>query len=185
MAPMNIASYSAKVVPTGSCPSSIRLARCWVSFPGLQRTHSHSLQIASVMRPCSSSISPTPHRRRFCRLGHQRRGQNYPRPRTWPPTCKPPLSPVRCEPWLGGLLGLSCFAPLQPSLERGATFCRLLAKQQSVDADILIELRPMNSIPCTADLKIGALGRCAMRQTRIPADGHSDRAPIFEVDRQG
>jgi hypothetical protein len=81
------------VVPTGSGPSSIRLARCWVSFPGLQRTLSHSLQIASVMRPCSSSIAPTPHRRRFCRLGHQRRGQNYPWPRTWPPTCKPSLSP--------------------------------------------------------------------------------------------
>jgi hypothetical protein len=53
--------------------------------------------------------------------------------------------------------------PLQPSLERGGTFCRLLANQQAFNADVLIELRPMHAIPCATDLHIGTLGRCAMR----------------------
>ena len=95
------------------------------------------------------------------------------------------LLAVACRPMLGGLLGLSCFTPLQPSLKRGRTFCRLLANQQSFKADILIEFRPMQSITCAADLNIGALSRCAMRKTRIPANGHSNCTTVFEVDRHG
>src|SRR2546422_10146387 len=51
-------------------------------------------------------------------------------------------SPIR--PALGRLLGLTCFAPLQPSLERGGTFCRLLTNQQAFNANILIEIWPIN-----------------------------------------
>src|SRR5262245_23852025 len=75
---------------------------------------------------------------------------------------------------LGRLLGLTCFAPLQPSLERGSTFCRLLTNQQAFNANILIEFRPMNAITCAADLKIGAFSQCAVRQARVPANGHRD-----------
>src|SRR5688572_4232323 len=60
---------------------------------------------------------------------------------------------------------------------------RLLANQQSFNADILIEIRPMHAVTCAADLNIGALIRCAMRQPRIPINGHGDGTTIFEVDR--
>src|SRR6266516_4197849 len=90
---------------------------------------------------------------------------------------------VREKPWSSGLLGLPCFTPLYPSLERGGTFCRLLTHQQSFYADILIEFRPMHAITCAADLNIGALSQCAMGQTRIPANGHSNCTTIFEINR--
>src|SRR3990172_9265621 len=79
---------------------------------------------------------------------------------------------------------LTSWPPLEPALERARTFCGLFAKQQSFNTDVLIEIRPMDPVTCAADLKIGALGWCAMCQTWIPADGNRDSATVFEVYRQ-
>src|SRR5262245_12801478 len=92
---------------------------------------------------------------------------------------------VREKPRLSGLLGMPCFTLLYPLLEGGGTFCRLLTHQQAFNADILIELRPMHAITCAAELHIGALSQCAMGQTRIPANGHSNCTTVFEVDGHG
>jgi len=35
---------------------------------------------------------------------------------------------------------------LLPPLERGGTFCRLLAKQQSLNTDILVQIRPVDAV---------------------------------------
>jgi hypothetical protein len=80
---------------------------------------------------------------------------------------------------IGALSLFSRSSSLEPSLERGGAFGGLFAKQQSVHADVLIEIGPMNTIACAADLKTGAFGRRSISQARIPADGHSNRAPIF------
>ena len=74
--------------------------------------------------------------------------------------------------------------PLEPALERARTFCGLFAKQQSFNTDIFIQIRPMDPVTGATNLEIGALGGCAIRQTRIPANRNRDSATVFELDLQ-
>jgi hypothetical protein len=46
------------------------------------------------------------------------------------------------------------FPPLQPSLKRGRTFRGLFAEQQSLNADIPVEIRPIDPVTCAAVLSV-------------------------------
>ena len=75
--------------------------------------------------------------------------------------------PNRCGSLVSGLL-----PPIQPSLQGGWTFRRLFAQQQTFNTNILIEIRPVDTVTCAVYLRIGKFCRGSMRQTRIPANGN-------------
>jgi hypothetical protein len=58
----------------------------------------------------------------------------------------------------------------------------MFAKQQSFDADILIEVGPVDSIAGAADLKISAFRGRAICETRIPPDWNGDSPAVLEID---
>jgi hypothetical protein len=52
---------------------------------------------------------------------------------------------------------------LQPALERSATLAGFFAKQHTFDAEVFIQIWPMNGVPRVTDFKVGTLVRSSMR----------------------
>jgi len=58
------------------------------------------------------------------------------------------------------------------------------APQQALGTQILVDVRPVNSVAATCRLPILALFRRGGQQARIPNDRHGYAAPIHQVNGQ-
>jgi len=63
---------------------------------------------------------------------------------------------------------------LQPPPQRILALSRSPAGQKALDADVLIQIRPMNSFTASDEAPIRTLRGCPVRQAREPGDGHGD-----------
>ncbi len=75
-------------------------------------------------------------------------------------------------------------AVIQPPLEGLLALTRPGAIQKIVDADILIEIRPVNTLALPDEAPVIALGRTGIRQARKPLEWDRDRPPVGEIDAE-
>lgn len=86
-------------------------------------------------------------------------------------TCRHPLVRTALWPRSGG-------APC--SAQSSHAWCRRTA-EHALGAQVLIEVRPVNSVTGGAERPICELARTCPRQPRIPLQGHRDRTTIRQV----
>ena len=75
----------------------------------------------------------------------------------------------------------SCRPRREPLLERSLTLPRPDTTQQVLDADILIEIRPVDPLSSAHQSPMEALRRRRMYESRIPRQGDRDRSSIDQV----
>jgi len=81
---------------------------------------------------------------------------------------------------LDGLLG---WPPFRVSSADGDTTPRRRgAREETFGAQIFVDLRPVDAEARTRDLPVAALLRSRREQTRIPDEGHGNRATIRDAD---
>ncbi len=81
-----------------------------------------------------------------------------------------------------GLRRIDLPAPaVKPLLERCAALTRTLAKQQALYPQILVEVGPVDAVPCATDLESEAFRLCRISYPRIPTNRHADCAPCLTV----
>src|SRR5207244_2248979 len=73
---------------------------------------------------------------------------------------------------------------LKPLSQRLLTLARGLSCDQPFDADVLVELRPMNPFTAANQLPCRSLSRRTVDQARIPRERHRNRAAVTEIHRQ-
>lgn len=72
----------------------------------------------------------------------------------------------------------------QPLLERPLTLSRPCAAQEVLDADVLVEIWSVNAFTAPDHSPMPSLVGCRMDEARIPGEGHRNRPPGDQVDRQ-
>ena len=87
-----------------------------------------------------------------------------------------------CVPFFEGLgRGLTCSSsgiPIRPTRERLFAFARSLALQDVFQADVLVELRLVNTQAAADELMHLSIRRKAVRQSRIPGKWHMHRPAV-------
>jgi hypothetical protein len=81
--------------------------------------------------------------------------------------------------WL--LASLSTF---KPPLQGCLRFTRASARQQTFDADVLVEIRPVNAFAFADETPTTSFGGTTVCQARVPSDGDRDRTAIDQFDYQ-
>lgn len=76
------------------------------------------------------------------------------------------------------------FSVFQPTLQRLRTLLRHAARQQTLDTDVFVEIRPMDAASFSNEAPLCSLGLGAMRKSRKPCDWNSDRPAVGKVDAQ-
>src|ERR1019366_3456814 len=77
-----------------------------------------------------------------------------------------------------------CRRPLDPHLNRRPSRVwprRRSSVKQAFDADVLIDLRPMNTLACPNQTKLGSLARRGFGQPPGPRQRHADYASVGQV----
>src|SRR5436309_2054595 len=74
---------------------------------------------------------------------------------------------------------------LEPAMQRLLVLTGRSSQDQVLDADVLVEIRPVNPLAAPDQTPVAPLVRSAMQQAWIPCEGHRDRPPIVQVNRQG
>jgi len=83
------------------------------------------------------------------------------------------------------MVGLaSSLARLEPALQRGLRFPGGPTGEEILDADVLIELGPMNPVAAADEPPVRALGDGAVRESGIPGQGNGECPTIHQVDDQ-
>ena len=54
-----------------------------------------------------------------------------------------------------------------------------MPQEQSLDADVLVEIGPMDSLATADDVPVGPLPTVAVKESWIPAERHGDRPAIL------
>src|ERR1035438_131943 len=72
------------------------------------------------------------------------------------------------------------FPPLQPSAKRFLRLTRPATRQETLHADIFIQIWPVDPLATGNQTPVGPLRRCPMRQTREPPEWHRDCPAICE-----
>jgi len=56
--------------------------------------------------------------------------------------------------------------------------------EEALDADVLVELGPMDAMATADELPFGLLGGRSMRKTRIPGYGHRHTTSVYQVHHE-
>ena len=75
-------------------------------------------------------------------------------------------------------------ARCQPFLERRLALTRRESGKQSLNADVFIQVRPMDTEAASNKSPVVSLLRCPALQTRIPHERRCDRSAVDQVDDQ-
>lgn len=70
------------------------------------------------------------------------------------------------------------FPTLEPPAKRLLRLTRSATSQETLHADIFIQIRPVDTLATGNETPVGPLRRCPMRQTRKPGEGHRNRPAI-------
>jgi len=60
-----------------------------------------------------------------------------------------------------------------------------LARQDVLDADVFVELRPVDTLTTADETPVVLLLGCSVEKPGVPHDGHRNRATVHEIDGQG
>src|ERR1017187_620312 len=91
---------------------------------------------------------------------------------------------------IGARLGLPAelsagqFPPLEPPAKRLLRLTRSATRQETLHADIFIQIWPVNPLATGNETPVGPLRRCPVRQTREPREWHRDRPAICKFRDQ-
>jgi hypothetical protein len=69
-------------------------------------------------------------------------------------------------------------------LQRLRTLVRFPACQQTLDADIFVEIRPVDALASPDEPRVIPLGSSPVSQAWEPTDGHGDHAAIRKLESQ-
>lgn len=70
----------------------------------------------------------------------------------------------------------------KPLFQRRLAFAGGFPGKKVFDANVFVQVGPMNSLSLADQTPIAPLGNRSMRQPRIPCQGHSDRPPVGKLD---
>gem|GEM_PF-2436217 len=73
-------------------------------------------------------------------------------------------------------------ATLEPPLQRFLTLSRRPTSEESLHADVFIEIRPMDSLAGSYEPPLAAFTRAPVGQARIPAQRYGHCSPIGQID---
>jgi hypothetical protein len=90
-------------------------------------------------------------------------------------------APARDGPVVIARLG---FPPLEPPAQRLLSLARSATRQETRDADIFIEIGPVDPLATSNKMPVDPLRRCPVRQTREPRERYGDRSAIRKVRDQ-
>ena len=79
---------------------------------------------------------------------------------------------------------LASSSTLEPAAQGRLGFPRAPTSEKTIDADVFIEIRPVNSLAFPDQTPVPSFGFGAMRQSRVPRERNSNRAPIEKVHDQ-
>ncbi len=68
----------------------------------------------------------------------------------------------------------------EPFLKRGLAFSGRFSRKQALDADVLVELVPMNAMPTADQSPALAFYLCGVDQSREPGKGHGQTSSVTE-----
>lgn len=102
-----------------------------------------------------------------------RRTSKVTRRRSKPLTSKPASSAARVHRMV-----LSAGSIVKPSFQRRLAFCRWLAEDQVVCADVLIQPRPVNSAPTSDQPPVGPLFGSPVTKSRVPGQRSRNRSTV-------
>jgi hypothetical protein len=74
---------------------------------------------------------------------------------------------------------------LQPLSERGLALTRRSASEKAGDADIFVEVGPVNAFAPADQSPMFTFRRCPVREARVPWQRHAHGAAVDEIDDQG
>ena len=80
---------------------------------------------------------------------------------------------------------LASSSTLEPAAQGSLRFPRTPACQKTFDADVFVEVRPVDSLAFTDQTPVSSFGLATMRQSRVPRERDGDRTPIEQVHYQG
>src|SRR5580658_6028965 len=76
------------------------------------------------------------------------------------------------------------FARLQPFPQGLLSLARPTARQKAVRADILIQIRPVDSRASANEAPVGSLRRCPVQEAREPDQWHNNGPAVGEIGGQ-
>ena len=73
----------------------------------------------------------------------------------------------------------------QPSAQRALCLARAAAGKQTLDTDVLVQIRPVNTFALPDESPMRAFGLVPMRQARVPRQWDTDAPAVDEIDNKG
>jgi hypothetical protein len=70
----------------------------------------------------------------------------------------------------------------EPTFERGRAFAALPASEQTFDADMFINVGPLNRCAASENIAISTLGIGGVQKPRIPFKWNADHSAVIERD---
>lgn len=83
------------------------------------------------------------------------------------------------------ILALASLPLIKPSLKGSLAFSGGLAGKEILDADVLVQLGPVDAAAVSDQPPMVSLVGCPVGKSRIPGNRYGDRTTIGEVDGQG
>jgi len=74
---------------------------------------------------------------------------------------------------------------IEPALKRSLGFTGPPPRQEALNANVLIQIRPVNSFAVADKSPVGALNMCPMRQSWEPGERRRDGPAIHQVHGKG
>lgn len=89
--------------------------------------------------------------------------------------------PILFAPIRSGLEKLRT-ATLKPTLQRRVAFLRSPARDETVDSDVLVEVRPFDRLPVREQFPARTFSLRRMLKARIPGERHREDAAVVKMD---
>ena len=80
---------------------------------------------------------------------------------------------------------LASVSVLQPSAQGGVCLARAAAGKKTLDTDVLVQVRPVNTFALPDESPMRAFGLVPMRQPRIPRQRDTDASAVDKIDDKG